>query len=233
MLTLAQHLDLIRHGLGAAPDARHNLLETFNRAGRELASYTRWSWCKVLDADVTVAAGQKYADLPAGFEELLAARRKDGFGLKLVGEAELSRLRDIATLGAPNTWCPAVCTVPTWVFSDAGVTSKRLNLSDAPSTSTDIKLDYYRGWIEMVPGDETKVPRVPPEWEDPLAMLALGFAKRRQDEGEPVEVAIAKARLKELMERDGSRQTLVGKVSGGALSREFVYELPTFTDVNL
>ena len=233
MLTLAQHLDLIRHGLGAAPDSRHNLYETFNRAGRELCGFTRWSWLKVLDASVLVSTGAKVATLPADFEELLAARRKDGFGLRIVSEVELSRLRDISNLGAPNTWCPHVCFVPTWTFNDAGVTAKQLQLSDAPASDTEIQLDYYRGWIEMAAGDANKVPRVPPEWEDALATLALGFAKRRQDEGEPVEIAQAMADLERLRQRDGSRQLVHGRVRGGAMTRDLVFSLPVFKEVDL
>ena len=233
MLTLSQHLDLIRHGLGAAPDARHNLLETFNRAGRKLCAHTRWTWLKVLEYSFTVTAGQRVAALPAEFEELLAARRKDGFGLRIVSETELARLRDISNLGAPNTWCPHVCFMPTWAFNDAGVTAKQLQLSDAPSADTDLVLDYYRGWIEMGAGDTAKVPRVPPEWEDALATLALGFAKRRQDEGEPVEIAQAEAELERLRQRDASRQLVHGRVRGGAMDQDRVYALPTFDNVVL
>lgn len=233
-LTLSKHIGLMRHALGAAPDSRHDLVETFNRAGRHLATYMPWNWTKVLNAAVTVNVSTVEAELPADFSSLIAVRRKDGLGLRLVDQSEMSRLREAGTFGATDAWYPAVCLQPKYEYSDLGVTAKKLQLSISSPAAFDLLIDYHRTWVEMAsPGDDNKVPRIPPDFERALVLLARAHARELQDDVESTDMAAFASEAQRLMTLDASRQVDLGPMRGGATSPTRGWPLETFDDINL
>lgn len=215
MLTIAQHIDMMKHAVGATPDSRHDLYETFNRAGRYLYNYFGWSW-RLKSASLTTVANDENVPLPSDFEQLES--------VQIDGSTDRIQLVDLPTIHAART--RGLYTGPGYMMHVApyttittgGVTSRFAILFPIPTSNgvPDIEIWYRRAWPGYTSANNANYPSIPPEFENALIMLARAYAIHLQDQTASFEDQKAIEEIERLKSVDIARSPTQGFMSGGA-----------------
>ena len=220
MLTAAQHVQRLQHGLGGTPDSRHNLYDTLNMGGRRLVDEYGWSW-RIKRVTLATVEDQDYIDLPEDFGGLVKCQASaDGtmVSVQIVSVDELTemRTRNINGSGAGVLY-------GSFMGSRSGSPVDRMALWLWPTPTDDdtaIELVYLRKWVELAVGDPDRIPNIPPSFEYALALAALevGFRIQQPTTGKAEETEAALQRvLVRMREEDGRRQPSTGKRMRGGV----------------
>lgn len=226
MLTVRQAIDLMEHGAGAAPDSRHNLYQTLNRAGRFLCAYSGWSWTVAGPVYLATAADSRFVRLPDDFRQLIAITAPgSAFGIAQIDQVRMMRLHS-ASAGGHGRW---YITVPPHFTPSpsAPLPVKEAMVFPTPETSDAraFELLYTREWANIADDgsdDDRQLP-LPDQFENAIIMLARAYTLDLQDQAESHEMARAMSELALLKSQDAANQPMHGPITGGAASRRARY----------
>lgn len=215
MLTIAQHIGLMQHAVGATPDSRHDLYETFNRAGRYLYNYFPWSWRLKL-ASLVPVSGDENIPLPSDFEQLESVQidgSTDRIGLVDLPTIHAARHRD--AYAGPGY---LMHVAPYTTISTGGAVARFAILYPVPTANgvPDIEIWYRRAWPGYTSANNANNPSIPLEFENALVMLARAYAMHLQDQAAAFEDQKAIEELERLKAVDISRSPTQGFMGGGA-----------------
>lgn len=242
MLTLANYISLMSHALGKTPDSRHNLYETFNRAGRALVTLHKWNWRLTGPVAIDAIADQPWLDLPANFalpEQIWIDNSAGGtnpFNLvRVTTIADIARLRSDYGVGIQaGTFHIAQGLHAPQAGGDTQPTQRWLCYPTPTSDAVpSIQCIYWRKWREMNSGDTEKVPDIPLEFEHALTLACRAYAQHIEDQMDPLEDPLLKAEVSRLLGENGQQSPELGQMTGGAMdayTREaFFNERPSNT----
>lgn len=227
MLTLADHISLMKHALGKTPDSRHNLYETFNRAGRALTNAHAWSW-RNRTANVAATASQAYITVPSDVGTVRSAYLSSMTGS--YSKVCLTTIEDILRMRQDNgsgftgggdffmSW-------ESWV-DQAATTSqiiKRFQVFPTPTANNEptVTIAYQAVWTEF-PTDGTggtRLPNIDLQFEHALILMARAFSVHIENQQAALEDAAVVAEIERLKMLDGPRQWDIGPMTGGAAQR--------------
>jgi hypothetical protein len=211
MLTVGQHIDLMKHGVGEEPDTRHNLYATFNRAGRRLFTETQWSWRLV--APVTIVGdGENHLLLPDDFSEIHGLNPADYGSVNWLDTASVLDMITRYPGAVYGRWSIGATAVGQ--LDGAGVYRQKLIVYPAPASTDTFTLSYFRVWPE-IPADNTsdgRLPPIPPMYEDALVQLCRAMAIGLQDQMDSMEMRAYTAELTRLKDHDTSISPVGGQL---------------------
>jgi hypothetical protein len=235
-LTVQKYIDLMKHALGKTPAAGHDLLDTFNDAGRAFFTYHDWLWRSAGPVEVQTVADQNWVALPADMLAIESAyidrenANDDGAGqflrIEQVSRDRLMQLRQIANYVQSSV---LYAYFPKWQTQDSQAVSPVMRAELYPTIRVDhepiISITYQRRWVDFTSADnlDAVVPNIPPHCEYALKMVARAFAVHIENQSEAWEDTVAVAALDRLIREDGRAQvedgTLIGAV--GQRGRRF------------
>lgn len=222
MLTVSQAIDLMEHGAGAAPDSRHNLYQTLNRAGRFLCAYSGWSWTVAGPVYLATAADSRFIRLPDDFRQLIAITAPgSAFGIVQLDQVRMMQLHS-AGAGGYGRWYISV--PPHFTPSGSSpIPIKEAMVYPVPETSDPraFELLYTREWPNIATNgsEDGRLLPIPDLFENVLIMLARAYTLDLQDQAESHEMARAMSELALLKSQDAANQPIHGPITGGAASR--------------
>lgn len=235
MRKVSDYLALMEHGMGKTPAPGHNLIDTFNDAGRALfiaaegpPYHHTWSWVKNASATLNIYANTTEVDLPPDFGQLLAV----AIGNRTAEQVEVVDARHFIELKqaiTPPSLRFFLCfdTGPSHKPKD-GTPRKVAAIWPTPAASrSDVLITYSRTWRDMGANDGGLTPNVPAEYERLLALMARAYAVSYEDQIPTIETPEAAAELVRLVAFDSGKATDAGRptysVSQAAKGSNFVY----------
>jgi hypothetical protein len=207
MLTIAQHISLMEHAAGAAPDSRHNLYATFNRAGRRLVQEDRWAFRLTGPVALEPDTASNRVRVPDDFgiiEHLAAAGYPDQ--VRFASPAEVARLIAAYPGQGPLGSCWTVASSPIETVDQAGHTARFLLAHPLPDSSR-FRLLYWRTWRDIMESGAAadRTPEIPAEFEQALIMLARAYTLDLQDQADSLEMARYREELARLRSLEAAR----------------------------
>lgn len=218
MLTIAQHLDLMRHGTGVADDSRVDMYQSFNRAGRMLTRRRKWWWRLVPGYSLAAVISSADITLPSDFDSLDTITLSSGYGpVETITPDEYTRL--IAGITAGNVVSGTKVLLPVSTFNaTTGAETKVLKLLSAATAngSPTFVLTYWRAWKNVTAADVAAVPAIPVDFENALILLARACALDLQDQAESHEMQRYLQEVADLERADTTRIPEFAPSRGGA-----------------
>ena len=211
MLTLSQHLDMMRHALGKTPNSRHNLADTFNRAGRALVTSHPWAWRMRPPVTLIIPANTDRVALPADFDQVIKVTSDETlvYSVKMVDVEDIMRRRS-SLIFEPLTLYIAFHVGRGQQTSTSPADDPRY-AEIWPQQSTersDIQLHYVAGWIDMdEKADADAVPNVPANFEQALILWARKYALDLENQEQSHEAKALEEELVRLRMFDAGVQT--------------------------
>lgn len=220
MLNAGQHIDLMKHGLGKTPDARHDLWATFNRAGRYLVTAHDWYWRTKGPVDLPAVASQSFLYLPDDFGGEVESYVPNNGSFTYIQKVTL---RELAVLRTENVTSVRTGVFyiyyPMWEDQDSREDEPRPRAEIYPTPTTNaeptVQLIYNKRWAEIDANDTAAIPNIPREFEHALVLAARAYAWALENQTDPHEDAQLARELARLVEEDGRRQRTWGKMTGG------------------
>lgn len=212
-------IQLMLHALGGSVSNQHDLMATFNRAGRDLVECHEWNW-RHKSVDIPTVAGQNYVDGPEDFGELEDATVPDSGVLTYVEATDwgsIQRMR--AQTSIPNPVGKLWVCFDRW--SDARNSEDfpraRFELYPTPTSDADpvITVSYRKTWTRIRPEDTLAQPDVPQHMEQALVVWSRMLAVAIENVTEASLPGITQVpEIARLISRDGMRQIDQGRVIG-------------------
>lgn len=237
-LTGADYIGYMRHRLGKTPASRHQLVHTFNDAGREIFQAGldpmrgfnhQWSWTVAENVVLPIKANEELVRLPDDFGTLIAIEQENRVTGTIIqtGLAHLLELRADSTISQLNIY----------ICFDAGPKDTGANAAlEADSLAkwaaiypvqsadrNDVRMTYTRTWIDFAAGDDAssggseaelkRVPNIPAEWERLLKLCAMRMASEMEDGMPAFDNGPYDRELQRLVAYDANRQTEYGRVA--------------------
>lgn len=219
--TVTDYLNLMRHGLGKTPDARHSLINDFNDAGRALFTaaegnpwYHSWSWLVRDKVPFTVPGGLvEEVELPEDFGSLVALEFDNTF----IGHVETITAAGLAQM---RRHPGSIDALRLYICFDVG--KKQATKTSVPKTvaafwpprdaaQTGISLTYRRAWVDMTTNDGSAIPDIPPDYERLLMLMSRAYAIHLEDQTAAFEDEQVKAEINALAISDSGRQPNKGR----------------------
>lgn len=214
--TAQQIVDLISHGLGKTPDARNDLWQVVNDAGRQLVTSRDWPWRTAVAVPLFTVAGQEWLEIPADYGGDPTVTADSGFPVQPASYAQIQQLRSVSQVTGTSGWYvtfEAYAVQP----SQSGTPKPRMDIFPTPTaTGPWGQLVYKRGWRELLQADPTLFPSTPPEYDAALYLLARGIAEVLENQSESIESGRAQAEIERLWVWECSKKTNHGPMGGGA-----------------
>lgn len=220
MRTIAQHIDLMEHAVGATPDSRHNLYHSLNRAGRILTRLRCWWWRLVPAYSLAAVSGSADITLPSDFETLDTITVSSGLApVVTLTPAQFTHLKSQQAIGMTEYGTQVL--LPVMTYSSSGAETKVLRMLSAASAngSPTFLLTYYRGWVDVSSSDDSDTASIPADFDDALMLLARACALDLQDQTESHEMSRFNAEIATLIAADQRKVPEFSAATGGARSR--------------
>ena len=231
MLTLAEHIALMRQAVGFATTTGHDLYETFNRAGRYLYQHHNWSWKMTGPTDLAAVGDQDFINLPSDFHQCVSLYIDNSAGdaatytcVELVDLPTIANLRQNSFNNIDAG--PFRVHIPAWTQSDSPDQTPKIRALVYPTPTDDgsptMQLIYLRRWREMTSSNTTALPNIPLDFEQALILIARAFAMRIESpESGNADMTMREFEMnvQQLKAYDGQRQLDYGPIQGGAGSR--------------
>ena len=233
--TLQNYIDLMSHGLGKTPDVRHQLVQTFNDAGRALFTCCEgapfqhsWGWILRDNVPFTIPGNQvQEVQLPDDFGTFVSLEYQRSFVGRVVTTTpgELNRVRRIFNVD------------PLRIYICFDVGEKQLNAQQGPrkvaafwpprdDDQTGLMLTYRRTWVDAEVNPQTlnlvdpnAVPDIPQEYERLLVLLARAFAVHIEDQAEAFESQAIQQEVARLVDWDAGKQINKGPPMHSVMAR--------------
>lgn len=212
-----QIVDLIAHGLGKTPDARNDLWNVVNDAGRQLVTSRDWPWRTADAVALFSVAGQPWIDLPADFGGDPIVTSTPGFVVTRTNYAEIQRLRSLSQVtGYASGWL-VTFEANTVSPSQSGTPTPRMDVFPTPTVSGAWgSLVYKRGWRSLVSTQPDLYPSTPAEYDLALVYLARAIAEAIENQSAAIEDGLAQKEIDRLWQWECSKTTNHGQLRGGA-----------------
>jgi hypothetical protein len=226
--TALDYVKDMRHALGKVPDARNNLWQRLNEAGRALVNSHPWTWRTRGPVALERVEGQSFVTLPADFEQAIDLIVPESLSFRCIQTS----IQDLNARRSANQFDNFVLYIA-FPFGDdqvntqEPVTQRRAEIFPTPAaTDSDVQLVYTAGWREIEDDDQSSVPNVPLTFERALGLMCRMFAMEFEDQLAPYEkealygpggdsLRVTGGELGRLMMADGNRQTDQGQPLGG------------------
>lgn len=226
--TAQRYIDAMRHRLGKTPSSRHDLVDTFNEAGRALYSlaegppyYHPWSWTHRANETLLIPANTSRVELPRGFGTIISIQQDE----RVTGGVEITDLQYLQILRAERVTTPLVLHIAFNAGQDAAnpqESARRIAeiYPEQGNVRTDIRITYTVEW-EDVDGDVLEVvPNIPQDYDRLLRNLAEQYAVERENNGiADTERTIVEQELARLVAKDSSLQPSVGHPTHSVMNR--------------
>lgn len=225
MLRASEYIGLMKHGLGKTPDSRHNLWQTFNRAGRQLVTSHDWVWRKHGPVDLPAVAGQRFIILPEDFGRVETvnvdnATSANFFRVQQTTTTHIQQLyQHRLPLGDVGFYIAFPNYIPQRSLEEGPV--RKADVYPQPDTDGNptLKVIYSRTWIDIAEGDDDAIPNVPPDFQEALVAAARALAWRIEMQSPAFEEGELAEEIERLKLEDGGVQTKYSHMIGGASSR--------------
>lgn len=227
MLTVTDCAAYVRRRLDGDPSVPIQVL--VNRAGQYLTDMHTWSWLvRPNGAKLSLIAGNEYVKLPDDFGRIYSQPKpttvSSVVSLELVSMEEYLRYRQDYMDGGPRYMAVMV-----YANNEDGVPSPKLQVWPVPQTSAQdaFRVAYIAKWVEVC--SDTEVVQIP-SWLDYFFLEVLFAFAQSYDEhdtallSERLALLQQSAEFMNLKRRDGGVQPYVGRLRGGAMEQEYIYE---------
>lgn len=226
MRTIAQHVALMTHALGATPTSAHDLYKTLNRAGRILTRRRSWWWRLVPGVSLPAVSGTANITLPSDFQTLDTISLSSGYGpVQCLTPDEYTKALATLSTTTPTGTCVLL---PAMTYdATTGVETKVLKLLSASTAngSPTFTISYYRGWFDVTSANDASYAHIPPDFDDALSMLARACALDLDDQMDSHEMVCYEREIQSLEREDTGRVPEFGRSQGGASSRQTINDL--------
>lgn len=225
MLTVTDCADYLIRRLDGEPSV--SVLTLCNRAGAYLADMHTWSWLIRQPALLTLTNNQEYIVLPSDFGRMYGQPKPTTVSsvvtLEMVSMEEYLRYRQDFLDGGPHYLGSILYTTV------SGVLTPRIAIWPKPTTTTAdaFTLPYLAAWVDLT-SDIAAIPI--PSWLEFFYLEVLFAFAQSYDEHDVASLSQRLALLQQsteflnLKRRDGSVQPFIGKMRGGAIAAEYLYE---------
>ncbi len=218
--TAQRYLDMMRHRLGKTPASRHQLIDTFNEAGRALfiaaaggPYYHQWTWTSAESVTLNVEPDLDYVVLPADFGTLVGVQEETSVTstLQLTDPETILRLRADSTISSFTIWM--AFDVGDKILTEGEPPRKVAAIFPVQTTRRPLRLSYTRTWIDFTTdaAQLARVPNIPAEYDRILRLLAQAFATEIEDGTPPFDNGPYAAELDRLVNYDAARQVTKGQ----------------------
>jgi hypothetical protein len=225
MLRASDFISLMRHGLGKTPDPRHNLWQTFNRAGRTLVNMHDWTWRRRGPIDFPVVAETRFFELPLDWGHLISCNvdnttSANYFRVELASVEFIQQLyQHRLPLGDVGFYIAFPGSQPQRSKDEGPRKVAHFYPEPTEDGNPTLRILYNQAWVEIEENDNDAVPNIPEDFEDTLILMARVKAWRLEYSNPSGEEDLLANELEILRTEDGRFQPNIGHILGGASSR--------------
>jgi len=225
MLTVTDCADHLIRRLDGEPSV--SVLTLCNRAGSYLVDMHTWSWLVRQPALLTLTQNQTYINLPSDFGRMYGQPKPTTVTsvvtLELVSMEEYLRYRQDFSDGGPHYMGSIVYDMA------SGIPNNRITIWPTPSVTTAdaFTLPYMARWVDVT-SDIAAIPI--PSWMEFFYLEVLFAFAQSYDEHDIAPLTQRLALLQQgpefmnLKRRDGGVQPFIGRMRGGAMASEYLYD---------
>lgn len=220
MLKASEYIGLMSHALGKTPDSRHNLWDTFNRAGRALFTRHDWTWRMEGPISLPVVANQDFVVLPVDFAGEVESWIPNTGTYQFLEKCSLEKIANLRATFTTNIISGRFCVYyPGWDSQDSAETepTRRALLYPTPTANANptIQLIYRRRWVNISENDNDRVPNIPSEFEQALILQSRAYAVCIENQVPPYEDGPLAVEIARLINEDSTAQPSLGRMTGG------------------
>ncbi len=226
MLTVTDCANYVTRRLDGDPSVP--ILTLVNRAGGYLSDMHTWGWLVRPSAKLNLVAGSEYISLPSDFGRLYSQPKPTTVStvvsLELVSMEEYLRYRQDYMDGGPR-----YMGVMIYAKDAEGIYGPKIQVWPIPLTTTQdaFRVAYMARWHDLC--SDTEVLSIPSWVESYFLEILFAFAQSYDEHdmaslGERLAMLQASPEFSNLKRRDGGVQPYVGRMRGGAMEQEFMYE---------